>query len=92
MKKYTRKSFKGCILEVDLEYPKELSEFNNNYPFAPHKIEIKKEMLSSYQLKIANFYNISTGNVKKLLLNFLDKDKYVLHYKNLQLYMRLEKN
>ena len=43
----------------------------------------------SYQLKIADLYSISIGNVKKLVSNFLDKEKYVLHYENLQLYIRL---
>ena len=46
-------------------------------------------MLSSYELKIADLYNISIGNVKKLVFNFFDKGKYVLHYGNLQLYLRL---
>ena len=36
-------------------------------------------MLSNYQLKIANFYNIPIGNVRKLVPNFLDKEKYVFH-------------
>ena len=53
------------------------------------KIEIKKEILSNYQLKIIGFYNIPVGNVKKLLPKFFDKEKYVLHYENLQLYLRL---
>ena len=46
---------KGCVLEVNLEYSKELRELHNDYPYAPYKIEIKKEMLSDYQWKIANF-------------------------------------
>ena len=46
-------------------------------------------MLPEYQLKIAGFYNIPVGNVKQLVPNFFDKEKYVLHYKNLQLYLRL---
>ena len=46
-------------------------------------------MLSEYQLKIADLYNILIGNVKKLVPSFFDKEKYVLHYKNLQLYLRL---
>ena len=29
------------------------------------------------------------GNVKKLVPSFFDKEKYVLHYGNLQLYLRL---
>ena len=47
---------KGCVLEVDLEYPKELHELHNDYPLAPNKIEIKREMLSEYQLKNADSY------------------------------------
>ena len=38
---------------------------------------------------ISDFYNIPTGNVKKLVPNFFDKEKYVLHYENLRLYLRL---
>ena len=52
---------------------------------ASDKIEIKREMLSEYQLKIADLFNIPTDNVKKLVPNFFDKEKYVLHYENLQL-------
>ena len=35
--KYTGNSSKGYVLEVDLEYPKELQELHNNYPLAPDK-------------------------------------------------------
>ena len=75
--KYTSKSSKGCVLEVDIEYSKELQELHNNYPLAPDKIEIKTEMLSEYQLKIADLYNTPIGNVKKLVSNFFDTKKYV---------------
>ena len=40
--KNSSNSLKGCVLEVGLECPKELQELHNNYPLAPHKIEIKK--------------------------------------------------
>ena len=46
-------------------------------------------MLSDYQLKIADLYNIPIGNVKKLVPNLVDKEKYVIHYENLQFYLRL---
>ena len=59
--KYRGSSSKGCVLEGDLEYLKELRELNNNYPLALDKMEIKKEMLSNYQLKTADFYNIHIG-------------------------------
>ena len=75
--------------EVDLEYPKELRELHNDCPLARDKIEIKKEILSDHQLKIANFYNIHIANFKNLLPNVFDKAKYVLNYENLQFYLQL---
>ena len=42
-------------------------------------------MLSKYQLLIADFHNIPIGNVKTLVPNFFDEEKYVLCYENLQL-------
>ena len=46
-------------------------------------------MLSTYQLEIADLHNILIGNVTKLVPNFFDKEKYVLYYEKLQLYLRL---
>ena len=89
LKKDTSNSSKGCVLEADLKYSKELQELCNDYPLAPGKIEIKLEMLSDYQLKIDDFYNIPIDNVKKLVPNFFDKEKYVVHYENLNLYLGL---
>ena len=38
-------SLKGCVLEVDLKYPKELRELHDNYHLAPNKVEIKKNVV-----------------------------------------------
>ena len=46
-------------------------------------------MLSDYYKKIAEKYNISIGLVGKLIPKLKDKTDYVLHYRNLQLYMDL---
>ena len=43
-------------------------------------------MLSEYQLNIPDLYNIPIGNVKKLVPNFFDKEKYVIHYENLKVF------
>ena len=53
-------------------------ELHNDYPLAPDKTEIKREILSEYQLKIAHLYNIPIVNVKKSVPNFFE-EKYVLH-------------
>ena len=42
------KSDIGYILEVDLEYPKELHELHNDYPLAPEKLLVTNDMLSKY--------------------------------------------
>ena len=46
-------------------------------------------MLSEYQIKIADLYNIPVSNVKKIVRKFFDKEKYVIHYEKLKLYVRL---
>ena len=89
MNKYTSNSSKGRVLEVDLEYPKEFQELNDDYSLALDKLQIKREILSEYQLKINDLCNIPIANVKKWVLNVFDKEKYVIHYENLQLYLKL---
>ena len=75
MNKYIDNSSKGGFLEVDPKYTKELWELHNDYFLALEKIEIKIGILSSYQLKIAEFYNVPIDNVKKLVPNCFDKEK-----------------
>ena len=87
--KYTDDSKKGMILEVDLEYPKELHDLHNDYPLGPEKVKVTNEMLSDYCKKIQKKFNISSGLVHKLIPTLNDKQKYVLHYKNLQSYLNL---
>ena len=87
--KYTENSKKGLILEVDLEYPQELHDLHNDYPLGPEKIKVAKDMLSDYCKKIADKFNISSGLVHKLIPTLNDKEKYILHYRNLQLYLSL---
>ena len=38
---------------------------------------------------ISDFYNILIGNIKKLMHNFFDKEMYVVHCENFQLYLKL---
>ena len=46
-------------------------------------------MLSKYCKKIADKCEIKVGDVKELILNLSNKTNYVIHYRNLQLYLFL---
>ena len=84
-----RKSPIEYIIEVDLEYPEELHALRNDYHLAPEKRAVSYDMLRKYCKKIADKYEIKVGDVKKLIPNLGNKSKYVLHYRNLQLYLSL---
>ena len=77
------------ILEVDLEYPNEWHESHNDYPLAPKKLAVSSDMLSNYCKRIADKYKIKVRDVKKLISNLGNKTNYVVHYRNLQLYLSL---
>ena len=77
------------ILEVDLEYPPELHDLHNDYPLAPEKMLVKEEILSDYSREILGREGMTIGKVQKLIPNLRDKKEYVLHYRNLQLYLSL---
>ena len=48
LSKYDHESKKGIILEVEIEYPKELHDLHNDYPLAPEKVKVTEDMLSNY--------------------------------------------
>ena len=77
------------FLEVDLECPDELQELHNDYLLAPEKLAVSSDMLSKYCKNIADKYEIKVGDVKKLIPNLGNKTNYVVHYRNLQLYLSL---
>ena len=77
------KSYVGYILEVDLKDPDKLHELHNDYPVAPEKLFVTDNILSNYCKSIADKYEIKVGDVKKLMPNLGNKNKYIVHYKNL---------
>ena len=81
----------GYILEVDLEYPKELHDLHNDYPMAPEVMNVKADMLSDKQIEIYEFLNHkkpTDEKTNKLVLNLNDKEKYVIHIRTLQFYLK----
>ena len=77
------------ILKVDLEYLDELFVLDNDYPLTPEKRAISYDKLSDYCTKIVDKYGTKIGDVKKLISNLGNKTNYVLHYRNLELYLSL---
>ena len=43
LNKYTSNSLKDCVLEVDLEFPKELCKLPNCYPLATDKLKSREK-------------------------------------------------
>ena len=78
----------GWILEVDLEYPKELHEEHNSFPLAPEKKQVKNEWMSEYQNSLIKDLDLKPPKCNKLLLTLQDKNSYVVHYRNLQFYLK----
>ena len=77
----------GYFLEVDLEYPKELHDLHSDYPLAPEKMLISHEMLSPYQQQLKEDLGYKPARVENLVPNLWNKEKYIIHYRNLKFYL-----
>ena len=75
----------GYILEIDGYMPKDKHDTFNDYPLAPDKICVAPDMLSPFQKQ-----HFPTGKGTEKLIPHLGKlEKYVVHYRNLKLYLEL---
>ncbi|KAK5637863.1 hypothetical protein RI129_000146 [Pyrocoelia pectoralis] len=61
----------GYIIDCDLDYPPELHESHSDLPLAPEHMTPPS----------------SNSKLKKLLLTLYSKHNYILHYRNLKLYL-----
>ena len=75
----------GYIFEVDLVYPQHLHDAHDDYPLAPEPLKIGSDMYSPAQWAIFP----QTAPQRKLTPNLRDKVRYVVHYRNLKLYLQL---
>ena len=76
----------GYIIECDLHIPDCLHDYMSCYPPAVENTIFKN---SPYMENVAKKLDIKQSNIKKLIPNLYDKNKYVLHYRNLKLYKDL---
>ena len=72
-----------------MEYPEDLHEMHNDYPLTAEKMKVTKDMLSPYCKNIQEKFGIAIGQVAKLIPTLAEKNNYVLHYRNLLLYLSL---
>ena len=80
----------GYVLEVDLKYPRKLHDLHNQYPLAPEKLKVENDMISPYLRNLLDIHSLKHSNkTEKLIPNLSDKEKYIVHYKALQLYLSL---
>jgi hypothetical protein len=82
----------GYFLEVDLTYPKELHDLHSDYPLAPENMSVKADRVSEFSKGIYNKYHgghkkLNDEKGKKLIINVMDKTKYVVHISNLKYYL-----
>ena len=75
----------GYFLEVDLKYPYNIKVKTKNFPFCPENKKIDSDKYNDYMNKIKpKNYTKS----KKLICDWTDKKKCLIHYRMLKLYVR----
>ena len=77
------------IFEVDLEYPANIHDRDDDYPLAPELLEIRTEMLSEMHLRLRRlfFYGDSEPFPRKLVCSLLPKTHYVVFSETLKFYL-----
>jgi hypothetical protein len=77
---------RGFIFEADLSIPVHLHDYFNDYPVAPESTLFDP---SPIMKDLKEKLEMGDCKVDKLIPNLNNKTKYVLHYRNLKLYLQL---
>ena len=71
----------GYFIEVDLKYPDKIKEKTKNIPFCPESKKFNPDKGNDYMKKIIPK---SYTKSKKLICDWTDKKKYLIHYRMLK--------
>ena len=92
IKNYDEYGDKGYLLEVDIEYPKEMHSAHQDLPFLPEKrfkvdkefeYNVSKEINKAHK-KVYKAFNITCEPDNKLIATLQDKNKYVVNMSTLK--------
>ena len=70
------------------EYAHELHDLHKDYPLAPERLQIEEGIFSDYQRHLLQDEKFSKPP-SKFVPNLRNKMNYIIHYRNLKLYLEL---
>ena len=75
LKDYQVNTNKGIVYEVDLDYPKELHDYHNDYPFLPETININNNPKLIPNLNNKQYYILNEINLVQAIMHGLKLTK-----------------
>ena len=76
----------GFFIECDLEYPAEIREKTENFPFCPYQTKTVPECFSDYMNSVKQPHYKPT---QKLVCDVTNKQKYMMHYRMFTFYTKM---